>query len=198
MVKNSKDRIPAGMDKRYIENTTIESPDDLELGEYVDCTFKGLNLTNQDLSDYQFENCTFINCDLSKVKILETAFREVSFTNCQLNWIQFDTSKDFLFEICCEECQLDRVSFFSRTLKGMRFIRCTFKETDFSEADLTYATFEACDLMGATFDASRLENTDFRTAFNYVIDPEKNRVKGARFSKEGLAGLLTRFELRIE
>ena len=43
-----------------------------------------------------------------------------------------------------------------------------------------------------------LEKADFRGAFNYSLDPELNRIKGARFSPAGLAGLLGKYGIRID
>jgi uncharacterized protein YjbI with pentapeptide repeats len=71
-------------------------------------------------------------------------------------------------------------------------------EVDFSESDLSNATFDNCDLLTATFDRTVLEKADFRTAYNYAIDPENNRIKKARFSTAGLAGLLFKYDLDIK
>jgi hypothetical protein len=52
--------------------------------------------------------------------------------------------------------------------------------------------------MGAIFDNSLLEKTDFRTARNYSIHPEKNKLRKTRFSNDGLAGLLSHLDLLID
>jgi uncharacterized protein YjbI with pentapeptide repeats len=70
-------------------------------------------------------------------------------------------------------------------------------EADFTECDLSGSVFENCDLMRATFDNSILERTDFRTSFNYSIDPEKNRIRKARFSLTGIPGLLNKYNIEI-
>jgi len=51
--------------------------------------------------------------------------------------------------------------------------------------------------MRATFD-NFSERTDFRTSFNYSIDPEKNRIRKARFSLIGIAGLLNKYDIDID
>jgi hypothetical protein len=43
-----------------------------------------------------------------------------------------------------------------------------------------------------------LEKADFRDAINYRIDPGINKMKKAKFSRDGLPGLLTRFDIIIE
>ena len=69
---------------------------------------------------------------------------------------------------------------------------------DFSKTQLTETQFESCDLQSAIFEDSNLEKVDFRTAFNYTFDPEKNKINKARFSKEEVMGLLTKYDIRIE
>jgi hypothetical protein len=42
-----------------------------------------------------------------------------------------------------------------------------------------------------------LENSDFRTAHNFIVDPDKNKIKKAKFSVSGLPGLLLKYGLQI-
>jgi hypothetical protein len=58
--------------------------------------------------------------------------------------------------------------------------------------------FDNCDLLQAIFDLSIIEKADFRTAYNYSINPEKNRIKKAKFSVLGLSGLLEHYDIEIE
>ncbi|HSQ45289.1 MAG TPA: pentapeptide repeat-containing protein, partial [Lutibacter sp.] len=71
-------------------------------------------------------------------------------------------------------------------------------EVDFSETDLSNAVFNNCDLIGSIFKTSILEKTDFRTSYNYSIDPELNRMKKAKFSLQGLPGLLRKYQIEVE
>ena len=71
-------------------------------------------------------------------------------------------------------------------------------ETDFAGADLSGATFDNCDLAHAVFENTILEKADLRTSYNYSIDPETNRIKKARFSVTGIAGLLEKYDIEIE
>ena len=52
--------------------------------------------------------------------------------------------------------------------------------------------------MGAAFENTILEKADFRTSFNYSIDPGKNRIKKAKFSLAGIAGLLEKYDIEID
>jgi uncharacterized protein YjbI with pentapeptide repeats len=97
-----------------------------------------------------------------------------------------------------EDCQLNLSSFFKLKLKNTRFIKCSLHEVDFTEADLTSSVFENCDLQRTIFSNTILEKADFRTAFNYSIDPEVNRIKKAKFSLPGVLGLLSKYAIEID
>jgi uncharacterized protein YjbI with pentapeptide repeats len=79
-----------------------------------------------------------------------------------------------------------------------RFQNSQLQEADFAEADLASAVFDNCNLAQAIFDHTTLEKADFRTAYNYSIDPETNRVKKAKFSISGISGLLDKYDIDIE
>jgi hypothetical protein len=53
-------------------------------------------------------------------------------------------------------------------------------------------------LTGAVFDRTGLEKADFREALNFRIDPETNRIKGARFDLDGLPGLLVKWGIKVQ
>lgn len=59
---------------------------------------------------------------------------------------------------------------------------------------LIIGRFSVC----AIFKNTNLESVDFRTSFNYSIDPDLNRIKKAKFSLSGIAGLLNKFDIEIE
>jgi uncharacterized protein YjbI with pentapeptide repeats len=71
-------------------------------------------------------------------------------------------------------------------------------EADYTECDLKNSSFKGCDLQRTIFNNTNLEGVDFRTSFNFSIDPASNRIKGAKFSLAGLAGLLDKFDIEIE
>ncbi len=78
------------------------------------------------------------------------------------------------------------------------FIGCSMKEMQFENVDLSQALFKDCNLMESSFVNTILEKADFRTASYYNIDPEVNRMKKAKFSHSGIAGLLGKYGLDIE
>ncbi len=78
------------------------------------------------------------------------------------------------------------------------FDNCNLQSVDFTQTNLTEATFHSSDLSKAIFEQSNLEKADFSMATNYTIHPEKNRIKGAKFNKDGLYGLLSMYNISIE
>ena len=69
---------------------------------------------------------------------------------------------------------------------------------DFTQADLSNAAFNTCDLIRAKFENTNLEKADFRTSYNYSINPALNRMKKAKFSVAGIYGLLDNYDIVIE
>jgi len=53
-------------------------------------------------------------------------------------------------------------------------------------------------LKGVIFDQTNLEQADFKASFSFIIDPENNRMKKARFSTSELAGLLGKYDILVE
>jgi uncharacterized protein YjbI with pentapeptide repeats len=89
-------------------------------------------------------------------------------------------------------------SFYKLKLKSTSFRDCQLQDVEFAEGDFTKAVFHNCDLSKANFEHTTLESADFRTAYNYSVNPEINRVKKAKFSLDGIAGLLDKYEIVVE
>ena len=170
----------------------------LPKGDYENCIFTHCNLSNCDLSGVNFIECEFEDCDFSMAKIANTAFREATFKSCKMLGLRFENCDRLLFSAGFEACHLNLSSFYQLKLKNTIFGNCSLKEVDFTETDLTNSTFSNCDFSGATFDHTILEKADLRTSYNFSIDPEKNRIKQAKFSLSSVAGLLDRYNIEIE
>jgi len=166
--------------------------------EFVNCVFKNCNFTTSDLSNNNFEDCTFQSCNFSLTIFRNTGLRTVKFIGCKLMGIDFSVINSFSFSVVFQDNILDYSSFFQCKMKKTNFTDCSLKQVDFGETDLSMAVFKNCDLALASFVRTNLEKTDFRTARNYSLDPEQNKVKGAKFSHLGLAGLLYKYRLDIE
>ncbi len=190
------------MEKAFIENKIFDKVDftqqPLSKGDYEKCRFVNCNFSNANLSNCNFSECEFAFCNLSLAQVGKTAFRDIHFKDCKLLGLRFDTSNPFLFSVQFENCILNLSSFYKLAIKKTTFKNCTLHEVDFSEGDLTASVFENCDLLRATFDGTILDKVDFRTSYNYTLDPETNKIKKAKFSKEGIVGLLYKYDIEIE
>ncbi len=186
----------------YTEGESLRGKDfstkPLSRVDYEDCLFLNCNFANTDLSHSTFVECEFVDCDLSTVKLVNTAFREVRFKSCKLLGLHFENCNDFLFAVNFEACQLNLSSFYQRSLKDTLFKDCSLQETDFTEADLSNANLNNCNLKGAIFENTVLEKADLRTSYHYSIDPDINKITKAKFSLQGLRGLLDKYDIIIE
>ena len=167
-------------------------------GVYEECTFKNCNFNGVDLSGITFRTCSFNSCDFSLTILNNTILQDVRFLNSKLLGVQFHQCNKFLLRLNFENCMLKLSVFYKLKLKNTVFKNCNLQEADFSEADLTGAVFDNCDLLLATFMHTNLEKADFRSASNYSINPEINRIRNARFSIPGVTGLLTTYDIEIE
>jgi fluoroquinolone resistance protein len=189
------------MQKQVTEGKTFDKQDFTGIpfgkGEYEKCTFTSCRMAGADLSGIQFSECIFTDCDWSNANIRKTSLRDVQFHTCKLLGLHFQHCEKFLFSPSFENCVLDLSSFYKMNLKKGKFVSCRFQETDFTECDLHSALFRNCDLGRAVFFHTILEKADLSTSWNYTLDPEENKIKKAKFSREGLAGLLDKYELEI-
>ena len=188
--------------KNYIEEKTFEKTDfsiqKPEKGSYESCRFLNCNFANVILAGIYFCESEFIGCNFSSANLETTGFRDVVFKDCKMLGLRFDLADTFLFEIKPENCVLNHSSFYKTRLKKTIFKKCLLLEVDFTEADLSGSVFDDCELTNALFDRTNLVKADFRTAYNYSIDPGINSVKKARFSVSGIAGLLHRYDIIVE
>lgn len=190
------------MQTNYVQEKLFDKTDftsiPLPLAEYEGCTFRGCNFSNSNLSDFKFTDCTFEDCNLSLVKSSKTALRDVVFKGCKMLGFRFDLCNTFGLAFIFTDCQLNHSSFYKLKIKKTRFKNCGLQEVDFTDCDLSASVFDNCDLLRAAFDNTNLEKADLRSAFNYSIHPETNSIKKAKFSLNGLAGLLGRYDVDIE
>lgn len=190
------------MEFHLFEDQIIEYKDlsasPLLKGTYDHCQFSHCDFSETDFSSFRFIECIFKDCNLSLAKVQQTAFRDVRFVDCKMLGLHFNTANALGFEIYCEKSILNNCVFYGWNLKKIVFRECLLKEVDFAKCDLTLAIFDQCDLLDALFEETKLEKADFRTAFNYSIDPENNLLKKAKFSLPAVTGLLHRYNIIIE
>jgi len=165
---------------------------------FENCGFISCDFSYADLSGMVFIDCRFGGCNLSLTRLSDTGLQNIGFKDCKLTGADFSKSRDFLFEANFDNCILDNAIFFKKKNKGAKFNDCSMIETDLTEADLTDTHFTNCNLNRAFFNRTILKNADLRTSYNFIIDPDINNIKKARFSVHGLAGLLAKYDIRIE
>ena len=112
--------------------------------------------------------------------------------------LQFENCNKFGLSINFDHCILNHSSFYQVKLNKTVFKNSELNEVDFSESDLTGSIFDNCDLTRTTFENTIIEKADFRSSYNYSIDPENNRIKKAKFSITGIAGLLDKYDIEID
>lgn len=190
------------MSQAFIQDQNFDKLDftqePLAKGEYENCTFTNCNFEETNLSDIKFMNCDFQDCNWSLAQLNGTVLREVKFKDCKMLGLQFENCNDFGLSFSFENCQLNHSTFFQMNIKKTIFKNCQLREIDFSESNLSNVIFDNCDLAQAIFINTVLDKADFRTAYNYSIDPESNRLKKAKFSILGISGLLDKYDIIIE
>ena len=139
-----------------------------------------------------------MECDFSMARLRGSSFRDVKFISCKLLGLRFDECNPLLLSFSFQGCVLNFSSFYKLKLKGTFFKACKLEEVDFVETDLTNARFEQCDLTRASFENTVFVGADLRTASNYSINPEKNKIKKAKFSMPGVIGLLDQYDIVID
>ena len=131
-------------------------------------------------------------------KVNNREFEDCIFKNCKLLGIQFQECDDFLFNVNFQECVLDYSSFANKKMPKTKFNSCSLKEITFIGANLSNSVFDNSNLDGAIFNDTQLAGADFSKASNFKIDPEFNPMKKAKFSTQGIIGLLDKYDIKIQ
>lgn len=166
--------------------------------EFIRCEFIKCDFGKSDLKGNDFEDCIFTDCNFSLADLQGTGFRNAVFVGCKMLGVAFAQCNPFAFSVSFDQCHLDYSNFYGAKLRKTTFKNSSLKEAEFAEADLTASEFLDCDLSAANFSNTILDRVDFRTAMNYSIDPERNKLKKARFSALNLGGLLDQYDLVID
>lgn len=165
--------------------------------EFEGCTFKSCDFSNSNFSHSRFSDCSFIDCNLALMKLNQSTLDNITFKDCKLIGMNFHECADFLFSVRFESCLLDFVSFANKKMGKTIFNNSSLKNAVFANAQLNKALFAHTNLEGAVFNRTNLQEADFLTAYNYTIDPEQNQIRKAKFSTDGVAGLLAKYDIRI-
>ncbi len=185
------------MEKVFFKDT-FDRVASIANGEYEQCSFTSCDLGEADLSEAVFINCVFAGCNLSMAKLTRATFRDVSFIDCKMLGLKFGDCNEFGLSFRFERCVMDHCSFYRSKIKNTIFKDCRMHEVDLAECDMSCSVLDNCDLAGASFDATGLEKADLRNSINYSIDPDRNRIKKAKFSLHGAIGLLDKYDIEVE
>lgn len=161
------------------------------------CVFTSCCLEEIDLSELLIVDTIFEGCDLRMAKLDGARLQGVRFVDCRLTGTVFTACSEFALDIALEECDLTFVSFVEMNLSNTSLKGSKLEGADFTGADLSGASLSKCDLLDARFERTNLEKADLRGAANFDIDPDSNRITGAKFDRNSLEGLLRRHSLRL-
>ena len=135
--------------------------------------------------------------NFNNAKINYVALRTVTFNDCSIQEVNFAMCDKLIFEIAFNDCVLDFSKFYTLKLKGTSFVNCSIVAVDFMNADLSEAVFDSCDLYRSEFDKAIANKTNFKTSYNYRINPQRTKIKKAVFSLEGVKGLLSGYDIIV-
>ena len=170
----------------------------LEKGDYENCVFESCQFQEAYLDNQNFTECHFLDCDLTNANITNTQFNEVIFEDSKLVGIRFETCNPILLQLGFKGCNLSLASFYEMNIQNTTFKGCQLHQVDYSFANLSKCDFGNANLKGAIFEQTSLEEANLASALNITIDPTQNTIKKARFSKEGLIGLLKKYDIVVE
>ena len=184
--------------------------------EYDDETFKDFSLDGLIISGISFDYCRFKNCSFNKTVFENCSFSESTFDSCDLSLVSVTTSLfndvKFIdskaiginyasiglpFEVSFENTDISMSSFYMLDLRHTQFIKSKLHDVDFVKTNLQKANFKESDLLGSSFSNTNLSNADLSTAYNYMIDPNKNNLKGTKVSLPEASSFLKYFEMKI-
>ena len=179
-------------------NQIVYEKDAVNCTEFEGCTFNHCDFSACTFVSVIFIDCIFKNCNFNGAKINYVAFRTVLFQHCQIQEVNFAMCDKLIFDISFEDCILDFSKFYTLKIKGTSFTNCSLIAVDFMNADLTEVIFDCCDLYRSEFAKAIANKANFKTSFNYTIDPEKTKIKKAVFALEGIKGLLFKHDIIVK
>lgn len=166
--------------------------------EFEGCTFTDCNFSDCNFIAVTFIDCVFNDCIFNNAKINHVAFRTATFNRCEIKDVNFAMCDKLIFEIAFNDCILDFSKFYTLKIKGTVFTNCSLIAVDFMATDLTEVIFENCDLYRSEFGKAIANKANFKTSYNYTINPKTTKLKKAVFGLEGIKGLLYKHDIIVK
>ena len=174
----------------------------LENAEFEDCVFDHCRWVGTRVQNCRFNACTFDHCNFSGVVfsfttmkdawLLNSAFRSMAWGGLQ--------GKSGVFQPFgkIKNCAFRYNDFSGMALNGFDWTGAELQQCTFDDTRLAGASFYGVRLGGTRFTRCDLQKADLRTAEEYAIDLETNKLKGARFSFPDVVRLLDGTGIVIE
>lgn len=189
------------MQANYITDSdftgVIYTLNDIMYKDFEGCNFSHCDFTACNFLGVAFTDCTFISCNFKEAKINHAGLRNVDFIGCNFTDVNFTMIDSLLFSAGFRDCILDCCKFYTFKLKDTLFSNCSIIAADFMSSDITGVTFDNCNLHKSIFTDAIANNADFTTSYNFSIDPESTKLRKAKFSQAGLAGLLDKYGIIV-
>lgn len=154
--------------------------------EFDRCAFADCAFTETAFSLCRFRDCIFKECDLRLAQLRGSTFVNTRFEKSKVTGVDWTVTTwpdgGLFTPVHFNECDISLSSFFGLNLKKTQIIRCTAKEVNFSEADLTQADCTFTDFAESHFLHTNLTEADFTHATNYTIAAGTNTLKKTKFS----------------
>lgn len=83
-------------------------------------------------------------------------------------------------------------------LRSSEIKECAAHNTDFENTNLSKTNCTGTDFLNAKFNDADLSFADFTGAFNYSINPNKTKIKKAKFSLPEVVNLLEAWDVIIK
>lgn len=178
-------------------NNLTYTEQEVNLKEFECCTFNHCDFSQCNFIGVVFIDCQFNDCIFSGARINHVGLRTVLFNRCKIEEVNFAMCDKLIFEVHFKECILDFSKFYTLKIKGTSFVDCSIIAVDFMNTDLTEVVFDNCDLYRSEFAKANASKSNFKTSYNYSIDPTKTKIKKAVFSLSEVKGLLYKHDLMV-
>ena len=165
--------------------------------EFYKCIFTSCLFIKAVFEKCVFEKCTFLNCDLSVVKFIGSSFIDVKFVENKMigiDWTIIQKPSRFNFL----KCILNDSSFYKMDLRSTQIEECIAHNSDLENTDLSKTNCRKTDFLNAKFGEADLSYADFTGAINYSINPNKTKLKKAKFSLPEAVSLLDVWGVQID